>query len=55
MYLGRYEEAERGFQELIGLNPNHRNGTSMLSRIEMQRGNVDSALAFSEPVKLRRR
>ena len=50
MYLGRYEEAERGFQELIGLNPNHRNGTSMLSRIEMQRGNVDSALALNEHV-----
>ena len=48
MYLGRYEEAELGFRELVGLNPNHRNGTSMLSRIEMLRGNVDSALALNE-------
>jgi TolB-like protein len=50
MYLGRLEEAEVGFRGLVGLNPNHRNGTAMLSRIEMLRGNVDSALELNERV-----
>lgn len=50
MYLKRYDEAEAGFRELMVLNPNHRNGAAMISRIEMFRGNVDSALEYNQRV-----
>ena len=43
-YLGRLDEAEEAFRELMALNPNHHNVFGFLYRIDAVRGNVDRAL-----------
>ncbi|WP_162846030.1 tetratricopeptide repeat protein [Seongchinamella sediminis] len=43
-YLGRLNESEVAFKELMALNPNHHNAFSFLCRIQAARGQVDEAL-----------
>ena len=43
-YLGRLDEAEAGFRDLMALNPRHHNAFGFLRRIDAARGNIDLAL-----------
>ncbi len=43
-YLGRLDEAEAAFRELMAMNANHHNAFSFLCRIQAARGKVDEAL-----------
>lgn len=45
-YLGRLDEAEVGFRDLMALNPKHHNAYGFLRRIDAARGNVDGALEY---------
>ena len=43
-YLGRLDEAELAFRDLMVLNPKHHNASGFMRRIQAARGNLDTAL-----------